>query len=234
MKHIAITLTASLVLVGCSPTLNHTTVESQLQAELSQQQGITLKSVSCPSHVAIAPTTSFTCTGNLIPAGSFPIVATQGTEQGAITWEIPSSKGLLNLAQLEATFQDAIASETGTQLNIDCGGSYRVNKPGDRFECPVTAPTTISQGESKLLLVNVTVNVDDQGNVSWQQIRRQQAIARATPPSATNASITAPADQGNTSRQPLVAEPSQPSANTAPAGSTADDFLNDPNAADGF
>lgn len=231
MKHITVQVAVSLVLIGCTPTLDHTKVETQLQADISQQQGMTLKSISCPKNVAVAATATFTCTGKLTSLGTFPIAVTQA-DKGAITWKIPNSKGMLNLDELEANVQEAIASEIGTQTKIDCGGSYRVNKPGDRFDCQVADPITISQGQTNLLLVNITVNVDAQGNVSWQQIRRQQAIARV--PNSSASSTTTPPSQRNTTSQAPTAESPQPAVQAAPSGQTADDFLNDPNAADGF
>jgi hypothetical protein len=58
--------------------------------------------------VAIAPETSFTCTGELDPQGAFPIQVTQKDDQGGVEWEVPNSKGLLNLATIETTIQEAI------------------------------------------------------------------------------------------------------------------------------
>jgi hypothetical protein len=69
-----------------------------------------------------------------------------------------------------------------------------------------------------LLLLNVTVSVDDQENVLGQQIRRE----------------TAPPAQDNSVTQLPPVKPAQPAVNSASTGQTADEFLNNPNATDGF
>jgi len=232
----ALLLVLFTFLQGCKPTLDNTVVETQIQSQLSSQKGISLKAVLCPQKVIVAKDASFTCIGELNPTGTFPINVTQLDAQGTVKWQIPNSKGLLNLSLLETEFGKAIASDAGIGIpGIDCGGDYRVNKPGDRFECQVINAQPIREGQNQSLLTSVVVSLDDAGNVSWQQIRRQQVIARSLSTSKTSSQILPPSPtaspQKETTRNSVPsASPPQPQ----PTAQTADDFLNNPNAADGF
>jgi len=170
---------------------------------------------------------------------------------------------LLNLAILEAHFQEEIASELGVQATIDCGSTYRVNRPGDSFECAVAnaiAPMSQSDPSNQAdpasqteqtnlanltnppdqddpstqaepVLVEVVVNVDQQGNVNWQQIRRVQTAQAADSPTTTAA---APAAASPTANAATTAEQSESATATPSEAQTAEDFLDDPSALDDF
>lgn len=226
---------AVAILTSCAPTLDRAEVEAQIQAEL--EQSVPLSAVVCPERVAIAPDTSFTCTGELDPQGTFPIAVTQTDEQGSIEWEVPNSKGLLNLATIESEIEAAIATETnGSEPQLDCGGAYRINLPGDSFECKVADVVPVQAGQTETLLLNVVVTLDPQGNVTWQQVRRQQTIASAATPAASptpganTASETASSSTAEFASTTENAESAVPGA----AGQTAEDFLNNPGATDDF
>jgi hypothetical protein len=92
----------------------------------------------------------------------------------------------------------------------------------------------IKQGQTETLLLNVVVKLDPQGNITWQQIRRQQAIASATVPGTASAnrnaaSETAPAATNEAKPATEAAATSAPAA-----GQTAEDFLDQPGALDDF
>jgi hypothetical protein len=237
-KLTALLLLSGVGLAGCTPVIDRARVEAQIKGELEQQGAITLKSVSCPQRVAIAPGSTFTCTGELDPQGIFPILVTQSDAQGNVKWQVPNSKGLLNLKDLETAFQQAIATETGAQPQIDCGGRYRINKPGDSFDCRITNPSLLKKGQTQITLLNVRVTLDAQGNVSWQQVRRQQVIASAATQrgAIANPVKAGAANPGNAS--PNASPPTAPASTqpvaAPPAGKTAEDFLNKPGAMDGF
>ncbi|MBD2459997.1 DUF4333 domain-containing protein [Oscillatoria sp. FACHB-1407] len=215
--------------------MNSSDIETQIQAELGQEE-VPLRAVSCPDRVAIAPDNTFTCIGELESATTFPIAVTQMDDQGTIEWEVPNSKGLLNLELIEAEIREAIATESNSNApTLDCGGAYRINQPGSSFECKVANAAPIKQGQTETLLLNIVVQLDPQGNITWQQIRRQQTIASAAVPGARQA---ASPNAGNTATPASTNETepaSEPATTTAPAADqTAEDFLNQPGALDDF
>jgi Domain of unknown function (DUF4333) len=227
-----------IALSSCTPTLDSDNVAAQIQAEL-EQEDLSLKAVVCPERVAIAPQTSFTCTGELDPQGTFPIEVTQTDEQGGVEWEVPNSKGLLNLATIETTIQEAIATEaSGQKPLLDCGGAYRVNQPGDTFECKVANVAPLKAEQTETLLLNIVVKLDPQGNITWQQVRRQQTLVTASATaSGTSAAGVKPATGANPTAASIDSPKptAQPAATSAPAaGQTAEDFLNNPGAIDDF
>jgi hypothetical protein len=163
-------------------------------------------------------------------------VAEQQDENGTITWEIPNSKKVLNLTRLETYFQRELAGETQSTPVVLCGEArYRLNKPGDRFECEVMNATTASQEEIERIIVQINARSD----VDWQQVRRSSVAAL---PSESPAPLNTPASgnvEPTASSSPEPASPADPSpSDTRPAptatSTTADDFLSDPSVFEDF
>lgn len=252
-------LMLGLVVTGCQRGIRTEAIEAAILQDLESQGEIPVVTVSCPQRVQPIVGEAFSCTGELDSGDIFLVTVTPEDEAGNVAWEIPNSKGLLNLAILEAHFQEEIASELGVEATIDCGSTYRVNRPGDSFECAVAnaiAPTSQSDQSNQAdpasqteqanpanpsdqtdpstqaepVLVEVVVNVDQQGNVNWQQIRRVQA-AQATDSPTTAA---APAAASPTANAAPNAEQSESATATPSEAQTAEDFLDDPSALDDF
>jgi hypothetical protein len=230
-------------LASCRRGLQTEAIEMAILQDLKTQGEITVVSIHCPRNVQPTVGEAFNCLGNLESESTFLVQVTPQDEEGTVEWEIPNSKGLLNLAMLETYFQEEIASELGIEPMIDCGGTYRVNRPGDSFECAVVeaiappeqadsaspadsadpASSTSQTEPADPVLVEVVVNVDQQGNVNWQQVRRART-AQATASANTDASTAAPATDS----------PPAPAADTASEAETAEDFLDGAGALDDF
>jgi hypothetical protein len=160
---------------GCSNRLDTSTVEATLKADIERQgRRLSLNAVRCPSDVTRQAGAYFRCVGELNPEGTFTINVTQQDTQGTITWEVPNSKALLNLPKVEDSIQQGLAKAFGKRALIDCGtATYRVNLPGDRFQCQVVGG--LEAGATSIQ--SVLVSIDPDGNLSWQELRASPALA---------------------------------------------------------
>jgi hypothetical protein len=180
----------ALGLASCSNRLNTTDVEAAIKADIERQgRRLSLKSVLCPSDVTRQAGVYFRCVGELNPEGTFTINVTQQDAQGNVTWEVPNSKALLNLPKVEDSIQQGLSQAFGKRALIDCGSAtYRVNQPGDRFQCQVVGG--IETGTSTIESVLVSISSD--GNLNWQELRASPTVA-ALPAAATGTASAAPA-----------------------------------------
>ncbi|WP_196358140.1 DUF4333 domain-containing protein [Nodosilinea nodulosa] len=163
-----------LGLSACGNRLNTTDIESSIKADIERQgRRLSLNAVRCPSDVSRQAGAYFRCVGELNPEGTFTINVTQQDNQGNITWEVPNSKVLLNLPKVEDTIQQGLSKTFGKRALIDCGtATYRVNQPGDRFQCQVVGG--IETGASTI--ESVLVKIDPDGNLSWQELQAASAV----------------------------------------------------------
>lgn len=154
------------------------TIEAQIQQGIETQNSFKVQSVTCPKELWHFTQRSWECIGKLPSSETFAIEVSQN-QQGRVQWEIPQSKVVLNLAQLEEHFQTTLKSQTGVLPTVHCGDFYRLNQPGDRFQCKV-----LRKNQSSLIVVTV----DDARNVSWQEVLPDLASQpRSTTPSSTMA-----------------------------------------------
>lgn len=175
-----------IITAGCSARLDTEAIAQSIQADLNQQGDLPVEAVVCPQDIEPTPGQTFVCWGRLSETEFFPIDVTQMDELAenveaadTIDWSISNSRGVLNLAQLELYFQDELtqtlktaigengAPDLDIQLQIDCGGTYRVNRPGDRFTCSVEDGLVIDARRPEV----IQVNLDSQGNLNWQEVR---------------------------------------------------------------
>lgn len=208
-------------------------LEAELRSEL-ERGGLAVEMVTCPRRVPLGAGESFQC--EVEPSAGEPFaVAVSQQDEGTLTWEIPNSKKVLNLASLETYFQREIAGETQSTPIVLCGEArYRLNRPGDRFECKVMNATIAEQAEIERIIVQVNA----QSDVSWQQIRRN--LVAAVPSASPSPSVsTAPATNPENAAPPSVSSPTEPaSAEASPAptatSTTADEFFSDPSVFEDF
>ncbi len=152
---------------SCSQNLNMSRVEATIQNDIERQgRRLSLKSVICPNRVQKQAEAYFRCVGQLPDGGEFTINVIQQDDQGTLSWDVPSSKVLINLAALEETIQDETQAAVGKRLAIDCRDTYRVSKRGDAFECDVVGPGTVAAGRVESVLVRVTGT----GDLEWQEV----------------------------------------------------------------
>jgi hypothetical protein len=195
----------SLVMLGlssCSSGLNTRQLEADLKAEIeSQGRRITLRSVQCPKGVAKQSKGYLRCVGELPSGDIFTINVVQQDDQGTVSWDIPSSKTIINLVSLEKNIQDGFSKDLSKRVVIDCGEMYRLNTPNDTFACGIVGGVTVGSDRVQ----EVLVKVDKEGNLEWSEVRLPVAIA------PTGTTFSAP-----------VANPAASTPQTADPADTAD------------
>ncbi len=183
------TLLGLLFLSSCTRHLNMSQIEANIQDDIERQgRRLTLQQVICPNRVVKQAEAYFRCVGELPDGGQFTINVIQQDDQGNVTWDVPSSKVLINLASLEEKIQEDIKDAVGKRLAIDCGDTYRVNKRGDTFECDVVGAGTVSAGR----VVSILVKVKGDSNLEWQEVVVGDAPAMAATTSAASGTPTTP------------------------------------------
>lgn len=227
-------------LVACGQTVDSDRLAQTIQQGVIKQGGVTLKSVTCPKGVKPEAGRSFECVGELDTGYTFTIPVKQQDEQGNFVWDVPNTRGMLNLVKFETLVQDVVKTEVGSRPVIRCGQTlYRAVKPGETFECQLERkpekasekPSTAAKTAKAVKVVGkadkIVVNVDAQTNVSWQRI---------VPESARKPALAAAQTKQPTATAQKVAEQpaSTPAAPAALGKKTAEDFLNQPDASAGF
>ncbi|WP_206754355.1 DUF4333 domain-containing protein [Leptolyngbya sp. FACHB-321] len=210
VKNVFVLLSACVLgLVGCTKPLDHLQIENNIRDSVIQQGGVSLKTVSCPNDVQPAANQAFTCLGTLDTGGTFAIKVQQKDSQGTVQWDIPSVRGLVNVAKLETLLQETLTSEIRTALRVECGDSYRAVRPGETFDCNVqsaakplaatstegtisklsnAALTPAARATKPITPERITVTMDAEGNVNWQEILPKPPtvkVARAAQVTAT-------------------------------------------------
>ncbi|NJO11561.1 MAG: DUF4333 domain-containing protein [Leptolyngbyaceae cyanobacterium SL_1_1] len=127
-----------LLVVGCSGRVDGSQLESDIKAGIEQQgYRMRLKSVTCPSGIDRQQGVVFNCVAELLSDETFDVEVRQLDNQGNVDWEVPSSKAVLDVASLETDIQTALGQDLGQRPTVDCGPLYRLNLPGESFECDV-------------------------------------------------------------------------------------------------
>lgn len=164
-----------LGLTACGNRLDTADIEATLQADIERQgRRLSLRAVRCPSDIDRQAGAYFRCVGELDPEGTFTINVTQQDSQGNITWEVPNSKVLLNLPAIEDTIQQGLSQAFNQRALVDCGTAiYRVNQPGDRFECQVVGGIETESA----IVESVLVRIDSDGNLNWQELPSAAAVS---------------------------------------------------------
>ncbi|PSR17661.1 hypothetical protein C8255_11405 [filamentous cyanobacterium CCP3] len=210
----------TLGLTACSNRLNTADIEANIQADIERQgRRLTLREVRCPSDVSRQAGAYFRCVGELASEGTFTINVTQQDDRGNITWEVPNSKVMLDLPTVEDTIQQGLSQAFGERALVDCGtATYRVNQPGDRFQCQVVGG--IETGSSTI--DSVLVRIDPDGNLSWQELQSAStalvpvALNRASSPAALPAQTAS--DSPANGAEPQAAPAVKTTTVTGPTG----------------
>ncbi|MEM8610847.1 MAG: DUF4333 domain-containing protein [Cyanobacteria bacterium P01_H01_bin.105] len=154
-------------LSSCSQYLNMSQLETDIQDDIERQgRRLALKHVICPNRIVKQAEAYFRCVGELPDGGQFTVNVIQQDDQGTVSWDVPSSKVLINLVSLEEDIQKDIRDAVGKSLAVDCGDMYRVNKRGDSFECDVVGAGAVAAGR----IESVLVKVNGESNLEWQEV----------------------------------------------------------------
>lgn len=193
-----------LVLGACTNRLDTPEIEAEIKADIERQgRRISLKAVRCPDNVPRQAGAYFRCVGELKPEGEFGINVTQQDEQGNVTWDVPSSEVILNMVKVEAELQEQLAEEFSRRAIVNCDEAYRINQPGERFECDVVGGLAVGQGQIDSLLVRI----NPEGDLEWYE---QRSAVVPVP------SEEAPETSG--AAQPTAAAPSSATATNGATG----------------
>ncbi|MGF1460171.1 MAG: hypothetical protein ACFBSG_14240 [Leptolyngbyaceae cyanobacterium] len=163
-----------LTLTSCFNQLNTTAIEQEIESEIeSQSRRLSLAEVRCPADIPRQSGAYFRCVGYLRPEGEFTINVVQLDSQGSIEWDVPNSEVILNIAKVEERLQREFAKAFSKRATLNCGDLYRLNQPGEEFECEVIGGVNTGQAQVTALLVKI----DPEGNLNWYEVR--EAIAPA-------------------------------------------------------
>jgi hypothetical protein len=208
-------LLGTLGLVGCGSAMNIATVENEIKADIERQgRRLTLREVRCPDNVTPQEGAFMRCVGELDPEGTFTINVIYEDNQGNVTWEVPNSTVMLNLAKVEANIQEGLTKAFSRRALVDCGSElYRINQPGDRFECSIVGGLEVGSDAYN----SVLVRVDPDGNLNWQEIRINNPTAALT---MTPAQQSQAPSQGGTPTG--ASAPASPTSEPAGAEQSAD------------
>ena len=172
---IALLAGSLFTLTGCFNRLDTGAIEQEIESEVeSQSRRLSLAEVRCPRDVYKQSGAYFRCVGYLRPEGEFTINVVQQDSQGRIEWDIPSSQVILNIAKVEETLQQEFAKAFSKRAALNCGDMYRLNQPGEQFECAVVGDVIVGQEQITDLLVRIA----PEGNLNWYEVG--EAIAPAT------------------------------------------------------
>lgn len=153
--------------MSCSPRLKTEDISTRIYDELNQQDDVDIEKVICPAQVKPEVGQVFHCAGQIDRETVFAIVVEQVDEGGNVVWDIPHSRKLINLAKLETYFTQVLGRSFGSFPVVDCGGQYRLNREGERFDCVLDEPVVLEERQ----IETIQVKLDSLGNVNWQQVR---------------------------------------------------------------
>ncbi|WP_008317345.1 DUF4333 domain-containing protein [Leptolyngbya sp. PCC 6406] len=199
-----------LALTACSRGLDVATLETEIQASIERQgRRLNLHQVQCPRNIPRQAGGYFRCVGQLKPEGQFTINVTQQDNEGTVEWDIPNSAVILNLGKVEAKIQSTLSQTLGKRAVVDCGDLYRINQPGEIFECRVVGGVDLGQERVEMVLIKIS----PEGDLTWQEVRRGIASAPvASPTAATGTGTTA----SNGSEAQAAAAPTSANTSTNP------------------
>jgi hypothetical protein len=215
ISRIALIVGGMLTLTGCFNRLNTAAIEQEIEAEIeSQSRRLSISEVRCPRDVYRQSGAYFRCVGYLRPEGQFTINVVQQDSQGGIEWDVPNSQVILNMAKIEDKLQQDFAQAFAKRASLNCGAMYRLNQPGEQFECEIVGGATVDQEQITALLVKV----DPEGNLNWHEVREAIAAVSSTA-SDRQSPQPAPATAENAGATATETAAPSPATNAGGAGS---------------
>jgi hypothetical protein len=224
-----------VTLASCEKTLDATKIEETIKSGITKQGGSSVKSVICPNNIKPKAASTFECVGVLDEKVGFAISVQQQDDQGNITWDASSVKGLLNISQLKTEFEQGLQKEMG-RAAIDCGGAslYRPVKPGETFECQLfkreeksEKPSHSNPSEDKSAKQpeqpkeTIQVTIQPSGDINWQRTikvsdpRSTTIATNSGMPSPDSATKMPPESKRPETSTDASGQPSAPPAQTA-------------------
>ena len=78
------------------------------------------------------------------------------------------------LFRSEEKLQQEFAKAFSKRAALNCGDMYRLNQPGEQFECAVVGDVIVGQEQ----ITDLLVRIDPEGNLNWHEVG--EAIAPVT------------------------------------------------------
>jgi hypothetical protein len=78
----------ALATAACNPTLDDSALEEQISAGITQQAGVDISTIDCPSGRPLLAGDTFTCTATTDDGTTLTITVTQKDNQGNVSWEV--------------------------------------------------------------------------------------------------------------------------------------------------
>ncbi len=159
---VALLAGVACALAGCTKHLNVEAIVPSITEGVADQVGLALTGVTCPSERRpLRAGDTFDCVGIVAGGGTLTIAVTQTDDTGIITWTVAGTRGLLDLAKVEASIASGLKSQAQVETTVSCRGKWKAARKGDAFVCEAT------DRDGRPMPIAVTVT-DDLGNVSWE------------------------------------------------------------------
>lgn len=78
----------AIAAAACTKTLDTEGLEGELKAQIEEQTGSPIASVSCPEDVEVETGGEFTCTAEEESGATFTITVTQRDDKGNVDWAV--------------------------------------------------------------------------------------------------------------------------------------------------
>lgn len=163
-------LVAALLLAGChvsasacvgsgcdKGTIDTAKAQTTIRALLVAQTGAQVRSVTCPSHVALKQGATFTCTATGADATTAPVLVTQTDGKGNVHISAPD---LLHTGTAAQSIAAGLTRRLKFAVHVRCPDLVQAHK-GTRLTCTATDP----KGATRPVAVTVT---DSQGGIDYR------------------------------------------------------------------
>jgi Domain of unknown function (DUF4333) len=134
-------LAAALVVVACTPRLDHKKLEEQIEKGLAAK-GVEATGVTCPEGVKLTKGATFQCTGKDSNGTQATFdVAASGDATGTVSWQL---HGLWeNMDVVGDRLEQGLSKKSGMPVDVQCPHKNIIIQKGVTFSCNamVQAPT---------------------------------------------------------------------------------------------
>jgi hypothetical protein len=156
----AVVAALAIVQLACGTRMDMDAVSKAVSDGISSTASLPVASVSCPTSTRFAKEgSSFQCLVTPRMGGTLTVKVTETDAKGNVKWEVVSMDGLVDLKAIENAIQKRVKQATRVDATASCGGTYRLARAGESFDCEVKTQKT----GTATMVVTMT---DDKGNVT--------------------------------------------------------------------
>ena len=156
----AVVAALAIVQLACGAPIDINAVSKTVSDGIGSTKSLPIASVSCPTTSRRAKEgDSFECVATPQMGGKLTVKVTEIDSKGNVKWEVVSTDGLVDLTAIEDAIQKRVKKAAGVDATASCGGTYRLAKTGESFDCEVKT----QKNGSTTMVVTMT---DAAGNVN--------------------------------------------------------------------